>query len=61
MALITRARYQDGVALTLGPEGDWCVVTDAFHPNGADSVSYPSYRAAYSAWIDALEILRFFG
>lgn len=42
-------RYEQGVTLT-EEGGTWYVVTDSFHPYGADVVGYPSYRDAYEGW-----------
>lgn len=42
-------RYEQGVALT-EEGGTWYVVTDSFHPYGADVVGYPTYRDAYKGW-----------
>ena len=49
MAIKETPLYGEGVALS-ECDGTWYVVTDGFHPNGADSVGYPSYRDAHTAW-----------
>lgn len=46
--------FENGVTLTR--EGEtWYVITDVFHPHGADVVGYPSYADAHEGFRLAVE------